>query len=132
LNSSEEAPALYVSTEVGFSTLAIHNEVTYQFLSDVIRELAALTPTPYLHIGGDEARSTPEEDYQIFIKRIQELVISHGKIPVGWGEIGDAELLPQTIAQHWNGAHYQGAKSKEAGCKDYPFACQEDIYGYEI
>jgi hexosaminidase len=112
LNSSEEAPALYVRTEVGFSTLAIHSEVTYKFLSDVIRELAALTPTPYLHIGGDEARSTPEEDYRVFIKRIQELVISHGKVPVGWGEIGDAELLPQTIAQHWSGAHYQGAKKQ--------------------
>src|SRR5688500_18583970 len=71
LNSSEEAPALYEGTQVGFSTLWINSEITYQFLDDVIRELAALTPTPYIHIGGDEARSTPEKDYKKFIKRMQ-------------------------------------------------------------
>ena len=42
LNSSEEAPALYEGTQVGFSTLWINSEITYQFLNDVIRELAAL------------------------------------------------------------------------------------------
>ena len=114
LNSSEEAPALYEGTKVGFSTLWINSEITYQFLDDVIRELAALTPTPYIHIGGDEARSTPEEDYKKFIKRIQAIVISHGKIAIGWSEIGEAEILPGTIAQHWFGAGYQGAKRQGA------------------
>jgi len=114
LNSSEEAPALYEGTRVGFSTLWINKEITYQFLDDVIRELAALTPTPYIHIGGDEARSTSEEDYKKFIKRIQEIVISHGKIAIGWGEIGEAEILPGTIAQHWFGASYQEAKRQGA------------------
>ena len=114
LNSSEEAPALYEGTQVGFSTLWINSEITYQFLDDVIRELAALTPTPYIHIGGDEARSTPEEDYKKFIKRVQEIVISHGKIPIGWSEIGEAEILPGTIAQVWFGTGYQGAKRQGA------------------
>ena len=114
LNSSEEAPALYEGTRVGFSTLWINKEITYQFLDDVIRELAALTPTPYIHIGGDEARSTPEEDYKKFIKRIQEIVISHGKIAIGWSEIGEAEILPGTIAQHWFGTGYREAKRQGA------------------
>jgi len=114
LNSSEEAPALYEGTQVGFSTLWINSEITYQFLNDVIRELAALTPGPYIHIGGDEARSTPEKDYKKFIKRVQEIVISHGKIPIGWSEIGEAEILPGTIAQVWFGTGYQGAKRQGA------------------
>ena len=114
LNSSEEAPALYEGTEVGFSTLWINSEITYQFLKDVIRELAALTPTPYIHIGGDEARSTPEEDYKKFIKRFQEIVVSHGKTAVGWSEIGEADLLPGTIAQLWISAGYQNAKRQGA------------------
>ncbi len=114
LNESEEAPNLYEGTEVGFSTLSINRAVTYQFLDDVIRELAALTPTPYIHIGGDEARSTPEEDYKKFIRRIQEIVIAHGRRTIGWGEIGEAELLPGTIAQHWFGASYQEAKKQGA------------------
>src|SRR5215213_1603078 len=114
LNSSEEAPALYEGTEVGFSTLWINSEITYQFLDDVIRELAALTPTPYIHIGGDEARSTPDEDYRRFIKRFQEIVVSHGKTAVGWGEIGEAELLPGTIAQLWIDTGYKEAKNQGA------------------
>jgi len=114
LNSSEEAPALYEGRQVGFSTLWINSEITYQFLDDVIRELAALTPTPYIHIGGDEAQSTPEEEYRKFIKRMQAIVVSHGKRSVGWSEIGGAEILPGTIAQHWVGAAYQEAKRQGA------------------
>jgi len=114
LNRSEEASPLYEGTEVGFSTLWINSEITYQFLDDVIRELAALTSTPYMHIGGDEARSTPEEDYKKFIKRFQEIVVSHGKTTIGWGEIGEAELLPGTIAQQWVGTTYRDAKRQGA------------------
>jgi hexosaminidase len=114
LNSSEEAPVLYEGTQVGFSTLWIKSEITYKFLNDVIGELATLTPTPYIHIGGDEARSTPEEEYKYFIKRVQEIVASHGKIAVGWSEIGEAELLPGTIAQIWIPAGYENARRQGA------------------
>jgi hexosaminidase len=114
LNSSEEAPALFVDMAVGFSSLWINSEITYRFLDDVIRELAALTPGPYIHIGGDEARSTPEEDYKKFIKRIQEIVVSHSKLPIGWSEIGEVELLPGTLVQQWVGEGYQNAKQQGA------------------
>jgi hexosaminidase len=112
LNVSEEATSLYEGTEVGFSTLGINMEATYRFLDDVIRELAAMTPAPYIHIGGDEARSTSHEDYLLFIKRFQEIVAAHQKIVIGWGEIGEAELLPSTIAQYWIDQGYQGAKAQ--------------------
>jgi len=115
LNVSEEAPNLYEGTAVGFSTLSINMEVTYHFLDDVVRELAAISPASYIHIGGDEAKSTPEVDYKLFIKRFQQIVFSHKKIPIGWAEIGEAELDSRTVAQHWFGAAYQGAK--EQGCK---------------
>jgi hexosaminidase len=114
LNSSEEAPELYTGIAVGFSTLWINAHITYRGLDDVIRELAALTPTPYIHIGGDEARSTPIEDFKKFIKRFQEIVVSHGKTPIGWNEVGQAELLPGTIVQQWDGAGTQRAKEQGA------------------
>jgi len=115
LNASEEATDLYEGIEVGFSSLGINMEITYKFLDDVIREIAEITPAPYIHIGGDEAKSTPEEDYKKFIKLIQEIVIAHNKIPIGWAEIGEVELNPVTLAQHWQGAAYQEAKKQ--GCK---------------
>ena len=101
LNDNEEARSLYTGYDGGSSSLAIHNAVTYQFLEDTLREIAALTPAPYIHIGGDEAHSTDETDYKIFIDRVQKIVQGLGKQCIGWEEISRAELLPDTIVQHW-------------------------------
>jgi hexosaminidase len=109
------APELYTGIEVGFSALCVDQEVTYTFVEDVIRELAALTPGPYIHIGGDEVQSLTTEQYRAFIERVQGIVQAHGKTMVGWEEVGQAALLPGTLVQHWRGdaarlAQQQGAK----------------------
>ncbi|MEM8906717.1 MAG: beta-N-acetylhexosaminidase, partial [Bacteroidota bacterium] len=101
LNCDGKARELYTGTEVGFSTLCTDKEMTYQFVDDVIRELAALTPGEYLHIGGDESHVTPLEDYIPFINRVQKIVAKHGKKVVGWDEIAHAQLTPQTVVQWW-------------------------------
>lgn len=103
LNCDNQAPALYTGTEVGFSSLCIDQPITTRFLDDVIGEVAALTPGPYLHIGGDEARSTPKTDYISFIETIQSIVTFHGKIMVGWNEISQARLQTPVIVQFWTG-----------------------------
>ncbi len=102
LNCDGNAPALYTGTEVGFSSLCTDKEITYQFIDDVMRELAALTPGPFLHVGGDEARATRKQDYIPFIERVETIVQKHGKRMIGWGEIGQAELSTETVAQHWH------------------------------
>ena len=107
LNRDGIAPELYTGIEVGFSTLDIHKEITYRFLDDMIGEIAALTSGPYLHIGGDEARVTLHEDYCSFIERVQEIVRAHGKRTIGWEEIGQCRLRPETITQIWNGEKYE-------------------------
>src|SRR5688572_1493979 len=56
--SKDTAINLYTGTEVGFSSLRTHLPVTYKFIDDVIRELAAITPGPWIHIGGDESHAT--------------------------------------------------------------------------
>ena len=101
LNKNGVAPPLYTGIKVGFSTLAFNKEVTYKFLDDVIGELAALTPGPYLHIGGDEALTVSKEDYTRFIERVQEITQTHGKQAVGWEEVAAAKLLPTTVVQPW-------------------------------
>jgi len=70
-------------------------------LEDTLREIAALTPAPYIHIGGDEAHSTDESDYRIFIERVQKIVQGLGKRCIGWEEVSRAELLPDTVIQYW-------------------------------
>ncbi len=101
LNCDGKLRDLYTGMEVGFSTLCTDKEITYKFIDDVVRELAALTPGPYFHIGGDESHVTPLEDYIPFVNRVQEIVRSHGKQVIGWDEIANAALLPNSIVQYW-------------------------------
>ncbi|MEV6009613.1 family 20 glycosylhydrolase [Streptomyces sp. NPDC051976] len=101
LNCDGVAPPLYTGTDVGFSSLCVGLPLTYTFLDQVIGELAALTPGPYLHIGGDEASSTTAADYATFINHVQQIVAAHGKTVVGWHDVTRATPLPSTVAQFW-------------------------------
>jgi hexosaminidase len=116
LNCSGKATELYTGIDVGFSTFCTTLDITYKFINDVIKELAALTPGPYIHIGGDESHSTKREDYIPFINKVQDIVLAHGKQVLGWDDIAIASLKPKVVAQHWaniknaNMAVGQGAK----------------------
>jgi hexosaminidase len=116
LNCDGKTRELYSGTEVGFSTLCTDKEVTYQFVDDVVRELAEMTPGPFIHIGGDESHVTPMEDYIPFIERTQEIVDKYGKRVVGWDEIANADLLENTIVQYWAEAE-NAIKGIEEGAK---------------
>lgn len=103
LNCDGIAPAPYTGIEVGFSSLCIAKDVTYQFLDDVFREISELTPGPYLHLGGDESLATTDEDYLEFIRRATTIAASHGKTLIGWHEMGRSRDLPAgTIGQYWS------------------------------
>jgi hexosaminidase len=110
LNCDGKAPPLYTGTEVGFSSWCIAKPMTYELLDDVLGQLARLTPGPYLHIGGDEAHSTPPADYAAFIKKVGPIVSKYGKKMAGWNEIGAGQIPPGSVAQYWN-----TAKGSEAG-----------------
>ncbi len=99
---------LYSGTDVGFSSLDVRSDRTYRFLDEVFGELAALTPGPFLHIGGDEARSTSQADYLTFMARVQPLVAAHGKRLAGWEEIASAPLIDGGVVQLWNTRNPRG------------------------
>ncbi|GAA0458449.1 beta-N-acetylhexosaminidase [Streptomyces sp. NPDC046215] len=101
LNCDGTAPPLYTGTAVGFSSLCVPKRDTYDFVDDVVRELAALTPGPYLHIGGDEAHSTPHADYTAFMDRVQPVVAKYGKTVIGWHQLTGARPAPGAVAQYW-------------------------------
>ncbi|MGM0946181.1 MAG: beta-N-acetylhexosaminidase [Bacteroidota bacterium] len=100
-NITRQAAELYTGTEVGFSTLDTDLELTYQFIDDIVREIAAITPGPYFHIGGDESHVTAKDDYVYFIERVQKIVQDHGKTSIGWDEVATSQLLPGNVAQFW-------------------------------
>ncbi|MDN3496364.1 beta-N-acetylhexosaminidase [Planococcus sp. APC 4015] len=96
------AGAPYDGMAVGFSSLRIDTEATYDFVADVFGELAAMTPGPYLHLGGDEAFGTDPADFAAFVERASEIIADLGKTPVAWHEAGAASgLHDSTIGQYW-------------------------------
>ncbi len=101
LSCSRRGPLLYTGTEVGWSTFCANKEETYALVEDIVREIAALTPGRYFHMGGDENPILSKEDYAKFVERTQDIIARHGKQMVGWEEIAHTRLRPTTIAQAW-------------------------------
>jgi hypothetical protein len=93
-----------------------------KLFTDLFTEMAALHPSKYFHIGGDETyllghcekcrKKAAEEGisklYIDHVKMLCDILIGLGKIPVLWADIAlkypDAikELPPQTVFVDWN------------------------------
>lgn len=73
----------------------------WAFVEDVLGQLAALSPAPFLHLGGDEAFGMPADRYERFVDRAIEVVRGLGKRVVGWQEISRAGVGPDEVVQHW-------------------------------
>ncbi len=109
-----QAAELYTGIEVGWSTFSSKSELTYAFVDSVAREISAITPGPYFHIGGDESLVTEKSDYIYFVERVQDIISKYGKTSIGWDEVATAKLLPGNVAQFW--AKEENAKlAKEQG-----------------
>lgn len=101
LNCDHTAPPPYTDIKVGFSCLCVADELTYAFIDDLVREIGALTPGPYFHIGGDEVRKLTGAEYIAFVNRVQEIVRLRGKRMIGWDEVASADLSKTSVVQHW-------------------------------
>lgn len=101
LNESGEATELTPTVPIGSTSLWIDGPDTPRFVGDVVREVAALVPGPYFHIGGDEALTIESDDYVAFIRMARGIVESHGKIMIGWDEIGLVDLDSPFLLQYW-------------------------------
>lgn len=101
LNCDGKAPPIHTGIEVGFSSLCIDKPITYEFVDDVVRELAAITPGPYIHIGGDETHATPNDQFIKFIDSILPKVKRYGKTPMGWFETRVSHYSGTMVSQYW-------------------------------
>jgi hexosaminidase len=100
----------------------VGKDATFTFLQNVLDEVIALFPSPYLHIGGDEvpegvwancaacqelARTQDLNGEQglhgYFVHRIQTYLVGKGKTMVGWDEILEGQLAPQAVVEVWRG-----------------------------
>ncbi len=85
-----EAVARMAADDFAPQYLDPEKDEVWAFVDDVIGAIAALTPGPFLHIGGDEAFGMPQDLHNAFVERAREIVLAHGKQPVGWQETSRA------------------------------------------
>jgi len=54
------------------------------FWREAIKQLAAISPGPIIHIGGDEAIGMDHDDYKWWIRQMEIMVNANGKRMMGW------------------------------------------------
>ncbi len=101
LNEDGVPLELYTGEGVITTPLWLEGEITRTFVEDVWTEMAAITPGPWVHIGGDEAIDATPEEYEAFLTWLQGVIVAQGKTMIGWDEIGSVDLEPPYVAQYW-------------------------------
>jgi hexosaminidase len=122
-------------------------EQTFQFLADVIAEVAPLFPGKYVHIGGDEV---PKETWQKsadcqalmkreglknedelqnwFVRRIEKIVSANGHAMIGWSEILQGGLAQNTAVMDWKGVAKDAAAAGHDVVMTPTSNCYFDFY----
>ncbi|MES2308455.1 MAG: beta-N-acetylhexosaminidase [Verrucomicrobiota bacterium] len=95
-------------------------EETFDFIAKVFDEILPIFPSPYVHIGGDEApkeewKNSPfaqkvmkenglQDEHELqsyFIRRVEKLLHERGKKLIGWDEIQEGGLSPSATMMVW-------------------------------
>lgn len=97
-------------------------ELTYEFIGNILDEVAQLFPAPYIHIGADEVHhgnqswfTDPEiqkfikDNYlanevgleHYFVRRVCEMIHDRGKKMIGWDEIINTGVIPEKAIVMW-------------------------------
>ncbi len=108
-------------------------EATFQFLEDVLSEVAELFPGQYIHIGGDECPKARWNDHELCQERMRQLGLANadelqayfvsriarhlknlGKSLVGWDEILDGGAPEGATIMAWRNAQ-KGTEAAQSG-----------------
>ncbi|HEX8638856.1 MAG TPA: family 20 glycosylhydrolase, partial [Pyrinomonadaceae bacterium] len=103
-------------------TLDPTNEKTYKILKEFFKEMSALFPDAYMHIGGDENEGKQwnanpkiqafmkekgiKDNHALqtyFNKRILKFLQDNDKIMMGWDEIFQPDLPKDVVVHSWRG-----------------------------
>ncbi|WAC41775.1 beta-N-acetylhexosaminidase [Pedobacter sp. SL55] len=117
------------------NVVCVGNDSTYTMIDQIITEIAAIFPSKYIHIGGDEVTrnywsncnvcqqriateglKNVDELQSYFVNRVAKMVKAKGKTPIGWYETLEKGLDTSIVQMSWKDE--KGAvKSSNAGQK---------------
>jgi hexosaminidase len=111
-----------------FPTLFNVEESTFTFFENVLAEVIEVFPSPYIHVGGDEAvkdewHNSPrvqarmkelkfadgraiKDEHELqsyFIQRMEKFISAKGRKLIGWDEILEGGLAPNATVMSWRG-----------------------------
>ena len=109
------------------------SEATFELLEAVLTEVMDIFPSPFIHIGGDEATMKTWADCPkcrarmeaegltevrqlqgYLVRRIEAFVKAHGRRIIGWDEILETGVPENAVVQSWRGTA-GGIKASAAG-----------------
>lgn len=113
------------------------NDKTFEFYYDVLDEVMDIFPSPYIHLGGDEANKSIwekcplcnqrikdenlkncEELQGYFMDRVNKYVRSHGRTAMGWDEVTYGDPKEDMVILGWQGTGNVAIKyAKNSGRK---------------
>lgn len=104
------------------------NEKTFEFIENVLSEVADLFPSEYIHIGGDECpkvrwekcpkcqarikalglKADDKHSAEYFLQsyvteRVEAFLATKGKRIIGWDEILEGKIAPDATVMSWRG-----------------------------
>jgi len=144
LGSAGDTPV--VSSDWGVHSYLLNPEdVTLEFMDNVLDEVMDLFPGTYIHVGGDEAVKdqwkasahvqarmrelglASEDAVQgWFIGRLQSHLAQHGRKLIGWDEILEGNVPPDAAVMSWRGA--KGGIEAAGKGHDVVMAPSPDLY----
>lgn len=134
-----------VQGEIG-NVFCVGREENYKMLDNIIKEIASIFESDYIHIGGDEVArdnwlhcdlckalmeregmTAADQLQNYFVKRMMSIVEKHGKKMAGWDEIIDGgELDKNTRVYAWKNMK----RAYESVKKGFPTIIQVGEYNY--
>ena len=121
------------------------NAGTYDFLENILLEVMDVFPSPYIHVGGDEAGKAAWKDCPLCQRKAQELglkhvnalqghlirhmntfLASHGRTLVGWDEVMADTLEPGTHIMNWRSTEL----AREAAARNLKVILTPGAYCY--
>ncbi|MGH8184866.1 MAG: glycoside hydrolase family 20 protein [Rhodanobacteraceae bacterium] len=115
-------PAEVLASRGGTDRVDCIDKTTFTFFENVLDEVMALFPSPYVHIGADEVPQDAWADcasceqlaktqglvgepglHGYFVRQIQNWLSRHGKTMIGWDEILQGGMDTDAVVEVWHG-----------------------------